>query len=192
MTTGHATAVLPPAAPRQSPGFTLVELMIGAALSAFILAGVLSTFLFLGRSGANVQSYNDLEAQRRQCLEIFAEDVRQARAISWASNQSITLTVDAASVTYAYDSAARQLTRTDTVGTRTLLTGLSSFAFKAYTITGAEITDFSSASALASAGSSTKQLQLAVTAVRSNTTAVSASNTTLSARFILRNKRVTT
>ena len=177
---------------RRAAGFTLVELMIGAALSSFILAGVLSTFLFLGRSGANVQNYNDMEAQSRKCLELFAEDVRQANAITWASSTSITLAVNSTSVTYAYDGAAKQFVRTDAVGSRTLLTGLNSFAFKAYTITGTEIIDFSSASALANAGSSTKQLQLVLASMRSHTTVVNATNTVLSARFILRNKRVTT
>ena len=45
--------------------------MIGAALSSFILAGVLSTFLFLGRSGANIQNYNDMESQARSALELL-------------------------------------------------------------------------------------------------------------------------
>jgi hypothetical protein len=165
--------------------------MIGAALSSFILAGVLSTFLFLGRSGANVQNYNDMEGQARKCLETFAEDVRQASAITWTSNTNITLTVNAASVVYNYDTSAKKFYRRDATSTRMMLSGVTSFAFKAYTITGAEITDFSSASALTTAGNSTKQLQLSVSTARSNTTVVDATNTVLSARFILRNKKVT-
>ncbi len=39
---------------RRLRGFTLVEVMIAATLGTFVLAGVLSTFLMLGRSGANV------------------------------------------------------------------------------------------------------------------------------------------
>jgi prepilin-type N-terminal cleavage/methylation domain-containing protein len=190
-----------PAAARSSAarGFTLVELMIGAALSSFILAGVLSTFLFLGRSGANVQNYNDMEAQARRCLEMFAEDVRQASAITWTSSTSITLTVNSASITYAYvlDPTnttlvmRKRFSRTDAAGTRVLLTGITTFSFKAYTITGTEITDFSSAGALSTAGNSTKQLQLSLATARSSQTVVDATNTVLSARFILRNKHVT-
>ena len=41
------------------------------------------------------------------------------------------------------------------------------------------------------ASSSTKQLQISLEASRSNTTVVAATNTVLSARFILRNKIVT-
>src|SRR5690606_28949793 len=86
-------------------GFTLVEVLISAGLSAFILAGVLSTFLFLGRSGANMQSYSDMESEARRGLELFAQDVRQASSITWSSEISITLTVNATSITYSYDSA---------------------------------------------------------------------------------------
>ncbi|MBL9214655.1 MAG: prepilin-type N-terminal cleavage/methylation domain-containing protein [Opitutaceae bacterium] len=174
-------------------GFTLVEVMIGAALSSFILAGVLSSFLFLGRSGANVQNYNDMESQARKALEIFAEDVRQASSITWNSSTSITLTVNAASVLYAYDGTARTFVRRDAASTRVLISGVTpgSFSFKGYTITGTEIAALSSAAELAYASNSTKQLQISLAASRTNTTVVAATNTVLSARFILRNKIVT-
>jgi type II secretory pathway pseudopilin PulG len=172
-------------------GFTLVEIMIGVGLSAFILAGVLTTFLFLGRSGANVQNYNDMETQARRCLEVFAVDARQASAITWNSATSVTLVVNSTPITYAYTgSTPRTFTRQDVSGTHTLLTGIVIFSFKAYTITGTEITDFSTAAALATAGNSTKQLQLSLATSRSNSTVVEATNTVLSARFILRNKIV--
>lgn len=179
-------------------GFSLVELMIGAGLSSFILAGILSTFLFIGRSGANMQSYNDMESQARKCLEIFAEDVRQANTIVWASATTLSLTVPNPSgtgtitVDYAYDSTSRVFARRDpTNGVRILLTGITSFDFKAYTITGAEITNFSDAAARITANNTTKQLQLSVSTSRTNRTVVDATNTVLSARFILRNKLVT-
>lgn len=171
-------------------GFTLVEIMIGASLSTFILAGVLSTFLFLGRSGANVQNYNDMEAQARKALELFAEDTRQASAIVWTSNQSLTLTVNGASIVYAYSSGAKTFTRRTSTGAQTLVTGITSFAFKAYNITGSEL-GLSSAALLATAGQATKQLQISLESARSSQTVTDATNTVLSARFILRNKRVT-
>jgi prepilin-type N-terminal cleavage/methylation domain-containing protein len=179
--------------PRGARGFTLVEVMIGAALSAFILAAVLSSFLFLGRSGANVRNYNDMEAQARKALELFAEDVRQASAITWNSTTSITLVVNSATILYAYDSGAAAFVRRDAAGSRTLLTGITpgSFSFKGYTITGSEITAMSTPSDLVVAGNATKQLQISLAASRTSTTVVAATNTVLSARFILRNKVVT-
>jgi len=170
-------------------GFTLVEMMVGATLSGFILAGVLSTFLFMGRTGANIRNYSDMESQARRALEQFAQDVRQASAVSWTNDTTIVLTVDSANVTYAYASGA--FTRATAAGTSTLLNGITTFAFKAYSITGIEITGIGTTTSLASANLNTKQLQISLEAARTSTTVTTATNTVLSARFILRNKRVT-
>jgi len=181
---------LPPANPRA--GFTLAEVMISATLACFILAGVLSTFLFLGRSGANTQNYNDMEAQTRKTLAIFAEDTRQASAIGWTSSVSLTLTVNNVPVSYYYDPAAATFYRQVTGGTATaLVTNVTSFSFQAYAVTGTALA-LSSGSDLATAGRSTKQLQLSLVAARTTRTVSKASNTVVSARFILRNKKVTT
>lgn len=179
---------------RRKAGFTLVEVLIGASLSSFILAGVLSSFLFIGRSGANVQNYNDMESQARKALELFAEDVRQASAITWSATSStdITLTVNTASVIYVYDSGARTFTRRTDTSSQTLITGITAgtFVFKAYNVAGTEL-PLATAANRTAAGSSTKQLQISLETSRTNQTVVAATNTVLSARFILRNKRVT-
>lgn len=177
---------------RAQRAFTLVEIMIGATLSSFILLAVLTTFLFMGRSGVNVQNYADMESQSRRALETFAEDVRQASAITWTTNQNITLTVNGASVTYAYSSGAKTFSRTAGGTTRTLITGITAntFTFRAFNIAGTELA-LATAANLSAANSSTKQLQISLECMRSNVTAVAVTNTVLSARFILRNKVVT-
>lgn len=164
--------------------------MISAAIASFVLAGVMSTFLFLGRSGANIQNYNDMEAQSRKALETFAEDTRQASAIAWTSNQSLTLTVNTASIVYYYDDTAKAFYRRTPTGTTALVTNITAFAFQAYSITGASL-PLTSAAELTTAGKSTKQLQVSLEAARTSRTVATASNTVLSARFILRNKKVT-
>lgn len=186
---------------RPAGGFTLVEMMIGAALSSFILAGVLSTFLFLGRSGANMQNYADMESQSRKALENFAEDVRQANAITWNSAVSITLTVNAAAVVYEYVNAAAATParpegfyRTIAGSDRRLISGITpgSFSFRAYSVADSvNALPLVTAANLAAATSTTKQLQLSLECTRNNVTVVSATNSVLSARFILRNKIVT-
>ncbi len=178
-------------------GFTLVEVMIGATLGSFILLGVLTTFLFLGRSGANLRNYSDMESQARKALEYFAEDTRQASAATWASSTSVTLSFPTvsgyttpAAVTYSYLSG--NFTRQVGSGTpTTLLSGITAFNFVVYTITGTAITDFSSASALTTANNTTKQIQLSLSAARSTQTVSTATNIVLSARYVLRNKSVT-
>lgn len=193
-----------PGARRRAGGFTLVEMMIGAALSSFILAGVLSTFLFLGRSGANVQNYGDMESQARKALETFAQDVRQANAIVWNSAVSVTLTANAANVVYEYVSpSAATSTRPEgfyrvAAGSdQRLISGINlnsdgttTFTFRAFNIAGTELAVDTVANRTA-ANSSTKQLQISLECARSNTTVVAVTNTVLSARFILRNKIVT-
>lgn len=165
--------------------------MVAAGLSSFILAGVLSTFLFMGRSGANMRNYNDMEAQARRALELFAEDTRQASSVNWTSDTSLTLVVNFANVTYTYNAGTASFSRTSTVGTTTLLTGITDFNFLAYTITGTPITDFSTAAARVTANNTTKQVQLSLSAARSTATVTNATNVVLSARYVLRNKRVT-
>lgn len=178
---------------RGAAAFTLAEIMIGASISCFILAGVLSSFLFLGRSGANVQNYNDMEAQARQALEVFAQDTRQASSITWTSNTDVTMLVDSIAIRYYYDKSSRSFIRvnTNTSVTRKLVTGIVLFEFKAYGITGASL-PLTTATELTSASKSTKQLQISLESTRNSKTVARASNTVLSARFILRNKRVTT
>jgi Tfp pilus assembly protein PilW len=188
---------LPRRKARSLAAFSLVEVIIGASLSCFILAGVLSTFLFLGRSGANVQNYNDMEAEARRALEVFAEDTRQASSIAWAtsSKDDITMLIDSIPVRYYYDSGTRIFYRTRTVSgvttTRALVTGIVTFEFKAYGINGGASLPLSTTTERATASKMTKQLQVSLESTRNTRTASTASNTVLSARFILRNKKVT-
>jgi type II secretory pathway pseudopilin PulG len=178
--------------PRRAAGFTLVELMVAAGLSAVVLAAVLSTFLFLGRSGANIQNYSDMESQARKGLELFAEDVRQASAITWTSAEQITLTVNAAAVVYVYSSANGTFSRVDASSNRVIVSGIAAgtFKFRAFNVAGAEL-PLTNAAQLTAATSSTKQLQISLEASRKSRTVAAATNTVLSARFILRNKIVT-
>ena len=196
------TTRLPAEACRRTRGFTLVEVMISAGLSAFVMTGVLTSFLMLGRSGANLVNYTDMEAQARSGLELFAQDSRMANSIVWNSISSVTLVVPASGsnerYTYTYDSANKQFTRQQTgptTGTaRVLISGISAFSFKAYRVNATEIdlTALSDAGTLSQADSDTKQLQISLNASRTSSTVATATNTVLSARFILRNKRITT
>jgi prepilin-type N-terminal cleavage/methylation domain-containing protein len=190
------TTTLSPVRNRRS-GFTLVELMIGSTLGAFILAAVLSTFLFMGRSGANVQNYNDMESQARKALEIFAQDTRQASGVVWTDANTVSLTVGTLTVTYQYNPTAQRFARREVVtatgvvnSTRVLVTGITTFTFSAYNISGSSV-PISTATERTAANGTTKQLQISLEAARNSTTVVAATNTVLSARFVLRNKRVT-
>jgi hypothetical protein len=169
---------------------TLVEIMIGATIGSFVLTAIITTFLFMGRSGANVQHYADMEGQARKALEMFAQDVRQASAITWTSNQNVLLTVSGTGIRYSFSGSTFTRTNTSSNVATDLVTGVSSFSFNAYNITGTSLA-LSTATDLTNAGKQTKQLQISLEARRQSSTAVATTNTVLSARFILRNKRVT-
>jgi Tfp pilus assembly protein PilW len=172
---------------------SLVELMVSSTLAVIILSAVLSMFLFLGRTSANVINYAEMEAEARRGLEIFAQDTRQASDLIWNSRTSVNLTVNSTEITYSYNASDGSFTRTLAGTTTTLIQGIKSFTYTGYMITGAkvDISDLSTAMKREAASDVTKQIQLYVLASRDTVSVTTATNTVLSARYILRNKRVT-
>lgn len=193
----------------RSAGFTLVEVLIGATLGAFILAGVLSAFLMIGRSGALLYNYVALEQEARRGLEKFSEDARMASAVAWTSSSKVTLTVPhvtdsyANTIVYWWDNTSgsstyhyflRKESDTDSSGTATttttstLIENVLTFQFDRWTAGGTTGTQ-------ASGDSTTDQLQIHLTlstqANQYGTTTgavAAATNLVVSARYILRNK----
>lgn len=123
-------------------GFTLVELMISMSLALMIIAAVLSSYLFLGRSLGRLVTQQTLDNEGRRALAYFAQDVRLASGISGTpSASSVTLTVPSGATTttvaYTYNSGTGTLTRTPASGTSlTLASNLLSFYFRYYNDTG--------------------------------------------------------
>ena len=181
-------------APRGVSGFSLVEVMIGATIGSFVLLGVLSTFLMLGRSGVNLNSYTTMEAQTRRALEDFAEDVRMSSNITFNSTSSITLTVidnyttTSNQVTYAWDTTPGSSTfhyfyrvpgtSAATSPTTLYVANVTSFTFSRF--------DRLNSAATTDAG--TKRIQITMTVSTANNTVVTATDTTISASYLLRNK----
>lgn len=198
---------------RATGGFTLVEVLISAAIAAFILVAIMTSFLFIGRSGVMLANYTRLEQQARRGLERFAEDTRMASAVdssgsAWPNEawpDQVTLTVPHASdsnsntVTYWWDNVAtsptyhcfmrREVDNTGAVvSTETLISNVSSFQFDRWQAGGAT-------GVQATSDGNTDQLQIHLTiSFQGNeygvaSTAIStATNLVVSARYILRNK----
>jgi hypothetical protein len=168
--------------------------MIGATIGSFILLGVLTTFLMLGRSGANIIAYTTMDAQTRKGFEEFAQDVRMASDCVWNSATSLTLTVPnnytstSNQVTYAWDNTSGSATYryfyrvpgSSATGTpkTTYIANVTSFTFYGYDRLNASTTT----------NAAIKRVQINLTVTTSNKTVVSATDTTLSASFVLRNK----
>lgn len=183
------------ASKRRRAGFTLVEVLISAGLMGFILLGILTTFLFLGRSSANIVNYAEMEVEARKGLEMFAVDTRQANEVSWVDSNTITLTVNSQPVTYGYDSTGKYFYRTVGGVKTALIKNVSSFELRGYQInssTQVPTSDLSTTALKAAANNVTKQIQISMKAERSKMTVVGTTNSVFSARYILRNKKVTT
>ncbi|HEY0946579.1 MAG TPA: hypothetical protein VGD81_14975 [Opitutaceae bacterium] len=175
-------------------------MLIAATLSVFVLAGVLSAFLFVGRTGFLASSYSDLETEVRRGLDLFADDVRMASGISWNSAQSVTLQLPDAMggttrVTYAYDTERNSPTHrcfyrmegdaASREPRRVLVHNAEDFAFKRYKLEQPGVLDNTAANDL-----ETKQIQITLRAVRQGATTAATTNSVVSARYVLRNKRV--
>lgn len=180
-------------------GFTLVEMMVGATIGAFVLAAILSTFLMLGRNGYNAANYSMMEAEARRALETFSEEARMASDLTWNSSTSVTLTVYASTgtylVTYAYDSSTsgataqsfyRQTGAASGAGAKTVLVrNVTEFAYRRYKVVNG--VDYAASNDI-----ETKQIQITLRSIRTGITTVATTNAVLSARVVLRNKAVST
>ena len=190
------TSTTPDARGHARRAFTLVEMMIGATIASFVLAGVLSSFLMLGRSGTLLVNYTTMDRQARRALEDFAQDVRMATNVTWNSAYSVTLTVPdnytstGNLVTYAWDTTAGSATYhcfyrwpgNDATTSRppktSYVNNVTSFSFSRYDrLNVATTTD-----------AATKRIQIAMTITTTGQTVVSATDSLVSASFILRNK----
>lgn len=94
----------------RSTGFTLVEVLVGAALSAAVMAAVLSSYIYMGRGLGRLANQQTLESEGRRTIAFFTRDARMASDLTDTANLSATrvaLLVPAASgtntITYYYN-----------------------------------------------------------------------------------------
>jgi Tfp pilus assembly protein PilW len=154
---------------KSTGAFTLAELLIGMSLAMMVMAAVLSSYTFIGRSLFRLVNQQTLITQGQRALAYLAQDVRMAGGISGTpSSASLVLilptnTGSTTTVTWAYNSTAGTLTRTPSSGTAlTLLSYLTSSSFSYYDSAGRSYT-----SSTLSAGSylpSIKQVALSFSA----------------------------
>ena len=175
--------------------------MVSATISTIVLAGILSAFLMIGRTGYAAGNYSEMDAQTRRALEIFGADARKAADVRWHDAQTLTLYVSTesaatAAVTYGYDTVTSSPTyRTfyrvqgDSASAEprlALVRNVSTdFAFARFKLEQPGVSDNSAGNDL-----ETKQLQVTLRTARTGATTPIATQSAISARYILRNKRV--
>ncbi|WP_221030620.1 PilW family protein [Actomonas aquatica] len=168
-------------------GFTLVELMVSSAASVFVLAGIISTFLFLSRSGVGLGQYNEMETQARATYQVFGEDCRTATDASWSDATTLVLTVDGDAIVYEFDASGGSFIRTANGNSQVIADEISAFSFKAFDI---NTNALDVASAPSTAGGPAKMIQVDLDLSRQEVTTVRSTQRLISARFVLRNKKV--
>lgn len=185
-----------PAASRSRRGFTLTEVMIASTIGVLVLAGVLSSFLMLTRSGQRLYYYNGMEAESRRTLEEFAQDVRMASNEVYNSSSSVTLTVpdnytaNGNQVTYAFGDVTlgstayrncfyrRPGNASSTAAPVILIQNVTDCAFNRFDVLGNATTS----------DTATKRIELALRVSNTRSTLVAATDNIVSATYLMRNK----
>ena len=172
--------------------------MVATLLSGIVLAAIITAFLYIGKASIGLRNYADMETQARNAMETFAQDVRMSSAVVWNSDKSLTLTIEqggtTTNATYTYNTTAagsapaNSFTRTVGTNTRVLITNVRSFSYNAY---GIDTQSISLGAISASTNAATKQVQISLETQRTQSALALASNKVISARFVLRNKHVT-
>ena len=177
-------------------GFTLVEIMVAAAISVFVLAGVLTANLQVIRGGVRITEYAEMESQMRRALDFLGRDLKEAVDLTWNGESDLTLTIPTsdtttAQVTYAWTSASGSFFRvagassTATVGRLELVRGIKLLSTGG---AGLVFARFDRDGVATTSDAATKIIQITMTASRGAQTTANASQTAVSVTYTLRNK----
>lgn len=97
-------------------GFSLVEMLLAAGIAGLVLAASTGSLLFIARGAAGVGNYHDMNMRSRFMLDKFASDARMAVDVNAASATEVSLDVYNGSggldtVVYTYDAATEVFSR---------------------------------------------------------------------------------
>jgi prepilin-type N-terminal cleavage/methylation domain-containing protein len=118
--------------------FTFVEVLVAMAIAGLVVLGIMSFFLFAGRSFAAMVNYLDMDKRSQLTLDQFSQQVRQVRQLTAYSATHGVITsltfedYDGGALTFAYDAAGHKLTRSKGGQVRTLLPACSSLEFRIF------------------------------------------------------------
>ena len=113
------TTSIKPRSRRASAGVTLVEFLVAIPLGILVLGLIVLFAVYTSRTFAGLLNYADLEGRSRNTVDRMSKEIRQTvRLTGFTTNQLTFSDYDAKPLMFAYDPAARTLTRTkDNVST---------------------------------------------------------------------------
>ncbi len=187
---------------RSRSAFTLTELMLVMTLTVILTGAIFAAFGFVMRGSFAIANYSDMTSEGRRGLEVFARDVRQAADIIEFSEESLTLYLnpledDPYLVTYRYNESDRTFEREQDGEVQVLMRDIrrasgsqleAPFRFRRFKVV--RTPDGDDEANLAMNHLETKQLQLQLSMVK-RVLARDTSEKVVSARYVMRNKKVT-
>src|SRR6266850_2392174 len=82
---------------RDRQGMSLAETMVASAIGAFILVGVMTTYIVCLRSFAAIANYDRMHSDGRLAVTYFAKDMRAVSGItSFPNSSNITVSIPTA------------------------------------------------------------------------------------------------
>jgi len=177
-------------------GFTLVEVLIAATISVFVLAGVLAANFQIVRGGVRLANYVEIDSQVRRALEFLSRDLKAATNVTWNGTGDLTLTLPAGGtattqVTYAWTAASNAFFRVAGASSATLVGRLElvrGIPARPDGTAGLTFARFDRDGAAATTDAATKSIQVNMTVGRGAPGAGPGSNTLVSATYTLRSK----
>jgi len=184
---------------RQSRAFTLVEVLIGSTLAAVVMLALLASFVYLGRSLAQLVNYQNLEAKAREALTYLRTDFGQAECVRTATTPTattLTLVLPSGEVTYTYDAVNQLLRRRTNFGNnqdfnllQNATCSCTAFSFDYFTATDGDPTSQFIAGAYTPYSIKQVQVRFTVQTVGTSSPSTRATFPVTSTRFMLRNRQ---
>src|SRR5712692_3389508 len=81
-------------------GMSLAEMVITTGLFAFLLAALISVYVFCGKAFVTLENHLDMNSHSRYALDRMSREIRKADAITSYTTNQITILVNGTNVTY--------------------------------------------------------------------------------------------
>lgn len=138
-------------------GFTLTEIMFTLAIGSFVMAGVMTSYVFCMRGFRGLSNYGEIQQDGRSALDWFARDLRPGLAVSSCTSNRLVVLLPATVDANAKVTVTNQVThlgsgsrwyRSDTVsggGTRCLADNVTQLSFSMFDAAGNSTTQATAA-----------------------------------------------
>lgn len=158
--------------------------MLAISIGSLVIAGATFSLNLWARSSVSLGNYTDMSGSCRRALDVFASDVRMANGVSSSTASGFTFTAydstnSTVTVSYDYDTVTKELTRTYDGTSQVLLDDVSLFGFSYFDLNRTATTN----------ALSVKEVQIEAILQRAVLT-IDNTDEIISARFMLRNRRV--